>query len=216
MQLLHWAKTNLYLSVPLLVIVLFVVRELLLSKLKNYYFLYYTVLFPGVVLHEASHLLGCLITGAKISDVEFFSTKGGHVMHSKPRLKYIGTFIISFFPLFIGIFAVISLAPILLASTTTLSGIVLKIFIFYLLTAVLITMFPSSKDFSNAALPYILILGFSLFSAYFLRGWINFGDRVIVFLLFCIVILCLATITLFLAEFMNKKDKSLNNKRRRL
>jgi len=50
---------------------------------------YYLILFPGVVLHELSHLLFCLLTGTKITDVSLFfpqrkedgSLELGHVAH---------------------------------------------------------------------------------------------------------------------------------------
>lgn len=216
MQLLHWAKTSLYISVPVLLILLFVAREILLHKLKNYYFLYYVVLFPGVVLHETSHLLGCLITGAKIGDIEFFSKNGGHVMHSKPRLKYVGTFLISIFPLAIGASIVLILMPIIFSGATNLSAILLKIIIFYLLTTVVITMFPSSKDFSNASLAYILVIGISLAASYYLSGWIDFGNKILLFLLVCIGIIVLAILILTIASSLKPKKKSLNYKRRRL
>jgi len=52
-------------------------------------FIYYLILFPGVVLHELSHLLLCLLTGTKITDVSLFfpqrkedgSLELGHVAH---------------------------------------------------------------------------------------------------------------------------------------
>jgi len=216
MQLLHWARTSLFISIPALVIVLFIVREVLLSRLKNYYFLYYMVLFPGVVLHESSHLLGCLITGAKVCDVEFFSRNGGHVMHSRPKLKYIGTFLISILPLVIGAAIVVILVPVLFSSASSFSAVFLKIIILYLLTTIVITMFPSSKDFSNASLPYILIIVLSLLASYYLRALISFGDKILLFLLICIGILVLAIFALTVVSSLKPKRKSLNYKRRRL
>ncbi len=61
------------------------------------------LLFPGIVIHEISHLFGCLITGAKVKEIKLFSLKGGYVKHRKPKVPIIGKPIISFFPLFIGL-----------------------------------------------------------------------------------------------------------------
>jgi hypothetical protein len=63
-------------------------------------FFYYFVRAPGVVVHECSHILGCLLTGAKIKDVVFFSEKGGSVTYTRPALPYLGDVIISTAPLF--------------------------------------------------------------------------------------------------------------------
>ncbi len=54
--------------------------------------------FPGIIIHEISHVLGCLLTGAKIEEVKFFSPRGGYVKHRKPRLSIIGLPIIGMFP----------------------------------------------------------------------------------------------------------------------
>ncbi len=64
------------------------------------------IFFPGVVVHELSHALGCIITLAKIKEIRIFSTKGSYVSHSKSKIPLIGNFIISFFPIAGGIFAV--------------------------------------------------------------------------------------------------------------
>jgi hypothetical protein len=63
--------------------------------------IYLFIRFPGVVLHECSHIIGCLVTGARIRKVVLFSKDGGFVTYSRPLLPYIGDMIISTAPLFL-------------------------------------------------------------------------------------------------------------------
>jgi hypothetical protein len=55
---------------------------------------------PGVVVHESAHIFGCLLTGAKIKKVVFFSEGGGSVTYAKPAIPLLGNVIISTAPLF--------------------------------------------------------------------------------------------------------------------
>ncbi|MDD1694627.1 MAG: M50 family metallopeptidase [Methanoregula sp.] len=61
---------------------------------------YYLVRAPGVVVHECSHMLGCLLTGATITNVVLFSKEGGSVTYTRPKLPILGDVIISSAPLF--------------------------------------------------------------------------------------------------------------------
>jgi hypothetical protein len=56
---------------------------------------------PGIVLHECSHVLGCLLTGARIRRVVLLSGEGGSVTYSRPALSVIGDVVISTAPLFL-------------------------------------------------------------------------------------------------------------------
>jgi hypothetical protein len=62
---------------------------------------YLFIRLPGVVLHECSHSIGCLLTGARIRSIVFFSKDGGSVTYSRPKLPFIGDVIISTAPLFL-------------------------------------------------------------------------------------------------------------------
>jgi hypothetical protein len=55
---------------------------------------------PGVIVHECSHILGCLITGAKVKKVVFFSEQGGSVTYTSSKIPYLGDVVISTAPLF--------------------------------------------------------------------------------------------------------------------
>jgi hypothetical protein len=61
-------------------------------------FVYYIVRAPGVVVHECSHVLGCLMTGAHVRNVVLFSKGGGSVTYSRPAVPYLGDVIISTAP----------------------------------------------------------------------------------------------------------------------
>ena len=61
---------------------------------------YYGIRAPGVIVHECSHILGCLITGAKVKTVVFFSEKGGSVTYTASKIPYLGDVVISTAPLF--------------------------------------------------------------------------------------------------------------------
>jgi len=63
--------------------------------------IYLFVRLPGVVLHECAHIVGCLVTGARIRRVVLFSQEGGSVTYTRPLLPYIGDVIISTAPLFL-------------------------------------------------------------------------------------------------------------------
>jgi hypothetical protein len=60
---------------------------------------YYGIRAPGVIVHECSHIFGCLITGAKVKNVVFFSEKGGSVTYTSSKLPYLGDVVISTAPL---------------------------------------------------------------------------------------------------------------------
>jgi len=63
-------------------------------------FFYYFLRAPGVVVHECAHVLGCLITGAKIQKVVLFSKGGGSVTYNPPAIPVLGNVVISTAPLF--------------------------------------------------------------------------------------------------------------------
>ena len=41
--------------------------------------------FPGLVMHELSHYLVAVLSGARVAEVVFWSPRGGHVMHTRVR-----------------------------------------------------------------------------------------------------------------------------------
>ena len=76
------------------------VLDLLWVRVLPFRTLYLAVRAPGIVLHECSHILACLITGAKVQKVVLFSGEGGSVKYSRPALPVLGDVLISSAPLF--------------------------------------------------------------------------------------------------------------------
>lgn len=70
---------------------------------------YLFVMWPGVIVHELSHLVGCLVTGTKVLEVKLFSPREespgnmvlGYVAHAKPR-NPLAAFVVSAAPFFGG------------------------------------------------------------------------------------------------------------------
>ena len=103
----------LFLFTPLLVqlVVLYVLssamNRLAYTMLgKGFYLL---IMWPGVIVHELSHLIGCLLTGTRVFEVKLFSPREespgnlvlGYVTHAKPRNPF-AQFIVSAAPFFGG------------------------------------------------------------------------------------------------------------------
>jgi hypothetical protein len=63
---------------------------------------------PGVVIHEYSHALACLLTRTKIFEIKLFESEGGHVTHEK-RNPLTMT-VIAMAPLFGGIIFILLLS----------------------------------------------------------------------------------------------------------
>jgi hypothetical protein len=150
---------------------------------------YQYFLLPGVIIHELSHIIGCLISGADIKEVKIFSPKGSYVSHTKPRLPLIGSFIVSFAPVFGGLFFLVlafrffNYAPPLL----NISGSVFDSFFLlvkqafsfslenysdwsfwvfsYISLSIIVCLVPSKQDLRNSFLSLVFV--FIFFSALF-------------------------------------------------
>lgn len=136
---------------------------------------YYILIFPGVIIHEFSHILGCFLTGAKITDVKFFTSKGSYVKHKKPKIPFIGTAIIGLFPIVGGIaslylfsyFLGFNLPYFEIISANLYESFIVLIksavdffssywgkssfwFFLYLSISIIICLIPSKQDFKNS------------------------------------------------------------------
>lgn len=92
-----------YLTVILtgiLVIVVAKVLDILWARMITIRAIYLFIRAPGVVIHECSHILGCLLTGAKIRNVVLLSKAGGSVTYSPSPVPFLGDVIINSAPLF--------------------------------------------------------------------------------------------------------------------
>lgn len=146
---------------------------------------------PGIIIHESSHALGCLITGAKINSIQFFNRKGGKVVHGPAKIKFIGPVIISMAPIFGGLAILLFLNWFLgnpfqevgvgggAASTfVTFFNSFIHVdwldwktwFYIYCVINLLCVMGPSKKDFKNC---FIGLLGISI-----ILFWIEFSGLV--------------------------------------
>jgi hypothetical protein len=84
------------------------------ARVLRFRWLYVLVSAPGIIVHECSHILGCILTGAKIKKVVLVSKEGGMVTYSQPSIPVLGNVIISTAPLF--------LLPLVLAALTWIFG----------------------------------------------------------------------------------------------
>lgn len=66
---------------------------------------------PGVIVHEVAHVLGCILTGAKVHEINFWKPSGGHVLHSAPRSHVFGPVLISFAPTILMTIVLVWLLP---------------------------------------------------------------------------------------------------------
>ena len=92
-----------YLTVVLTgILVIFVSKalDLLWARTIPVRGMYLLMRAPGIVIHECSHILGCLLTGAKVKDVVFFSKEGGSVTYAPSPVPFLGDVVINTAPLF--------------------------------------------------------------------------------------------------------------------
>lgn len=189
--------------------------------------IYTYLMFPGVVLHEIFHTVGCLLTGAKIKKVKLFSKKGGFVKHKKPKLPLIGQVIISLAPLFGG---VLFLQLFLFSLNFELSAFSLdyifskinqtfienyknwQFWVFlYFTISIIINVIPSRKDLKNSFKGLLVLFFIVLFLIYFglftnlilaslkvLKGLLSAG------LLFSIISLGLGLLSSFISLLVQK------------
>ena len=90
----------LVITTGIVVIMISIALDFLWAHFLPARFFYYFLRAPGVVVHECAHILGCLLTGAKIRNVVLFSKKGGSVTYNPPAIPIIGNVVISTAPLF--------------------------------------------------------------------------------------------------------------------
>ena len=57
-------------------------------------------LFPGTVAHVLSHALLCLITGATIRNLNIFNFRNNEIQFERPKIRYVGNFLIVVAPIF--------------------------------------------------------------------------------------------------------------------
>ena len=90
-------------------------------------FLYLLLMWPGVVVHECSHVIGCILTRTRIHQVKFFLPQQegnemvlGYVEHDRPK-SAIHRMIVSGAPFFGGAAVIFLLVHIFLPSTARIA-----------------------------------------------------------------------------------------------
>ena len=126
-----------------------------------------TVFFPGVMLHELSHALMALITGAKLTEVKLFKKEGrslGHIAF-RPRgtkiMISIQEVFISSAPMYFG--AMIVFASFKLMLLISWSAWLLKIFMGYIMASMFFHMTMSRQDIKVfvKGVPIVMLLVFT-------------------------------------------------------
>jgi len=145
---------------------------------------------PGIIVHELSHALMCLLTGAKIHNISLFDKEGGSVEHVKSKIPVIGPILISMAPIFIGGAAIFVLAraggirgvtaDFSLVKNFDVGGMLQLIkqsfgaldfhqaknwILLYLVLSIAVTMAPSKRDFLNIVSAVIIFVAI-LFAVY--------------------------------------------------
>ncbi|MFH1366482.1 MAG: M50 family metallopeptidase [Patescibacteria group bacterium] len=143
---------------------------------------------PGVIVHEFSHALACLLTGAKVTRISLFAPEGGFVEHGRSRFGFFGAALIAMAPIF-GItlflwllaywfgfsfdFQTIEFSSDILGNFKSLffsawdlvkSGAAdwhFWIFV-YLVISLSVSLAPSKQDFKNAFLGLLFLFAFGL------------------------------------------------------
>ena len=179
------AVLNFY-SGPIFLVVIIVTLSFLIDLLLANSIIgrrYRIFVAPGVIIHEFSHAVFCILTGARIKKMALFEADGGYVEHTPPKIPIIGQALISFAPFVFGlgiIFILIKLIGIHglnipidritdLKVLSHMSASILnifksinfsspkEIFFMYLILSICVTMTPSWQDLANAFISLILI-----------------------------------------------------------
>lgn len=157
---------------------------------------YYFIVFPGVVIHEISHAVVAIITGAHIKGIKLFSKSGGYVIHSKSRIPIIGQVLISFAPVFGQIIVILLLSRLLFPELFSESWYRLNsssleqlfkaidilswqgILLLYIIISCVLSIAPSSKDITNA-LTGIAVTALLVFTLFYFNFTPHFKEYII-------------------------------------
>lgn len=110
---------------------------------------YRYLIAPGVIVHEYSHAVGCVLTGARIREIRVFERTGGRVVHEESRLPF-GEGLISMAPIFGAALAAYLLARLLVPGFVGLADVEFSSWRFllftYLAASITAAMAPSGQD----------------------------------------------------------------------
>lgn len=184
----------LLLMIAAIIILSFLINWLLIFSIGGVYRVFVA---PGVIVHEMSHALGCVITGAKITSIQVFKKDGGEVRHTAPKIPIIGQIIISLAPFIIGFLAVYFIAKMVGMRTIPLDGQLsflahplntmwemlksidfhaLRTWLaFYLILTIAVTMTPSAQDLRNVFLSVLTVAAILYLLIRYLGVHIDYG-----------------------------------------
>ncbi len=106
----------------------------------------FILLFPGVILHEISHLLGCLLTGTRVTRIKLWGLREAYIKHEEP-----GPFsmlVISLAPFFINS-GLSAISVYLGNSYLTSGGVGWGLLFYWLALSFAYHAFPSLEDVRN-------------------------------------------------------------------
>lgn len=142
--------------------------------------LYRIFVAPGIILHELSHALFCLLTGAKVVSINLFKKDGGEVKHGHSKIPILGSILISLSPFVIGALAIFFLSKYIGFKSIDISDFSLNaqsivhwfadsiksidfsnaktVIAFYLVLSIAVTMTPSVQDMRNIIFSILVLL----------------------------------------------------------
>ena len=206
MQLSYSALSNTSILLTITLFVLFIVlREVLLRQSSAKPVIYYLILFPGIIIHELSHTIVCLLTFTRIKSLKLFSKTGGFVLHNKPRFLFI-SFLISAAPIITGSLVIYFSFRYLDRMPISEMLSITFFFLLYFLSSILITMLPSKQDLLNAFSVYLALI-IALISYYFLTDNRIIFQHINLALTFCLIVLFIINIIILLINKFIWKSK---------
>lgn len=172
------AATNLLFLVLVILVLSFLIDFLMSNSILGRK--YRIFVGPGVIIHEFSHAIFCILTGAKIRKMALFDEDGGYVEHTPSKIPIFGQAIISFAPFGVGLLTIYFLAKMMGLPEVDFSfsafnqevlfdlakkmvhflgtKMPMNVALFYLIISICVTMLPSWQDLANAIISVILIL----------------------------------------------------------
>lgn len=166
--------------------------------------LYRYLIAPGVVVHEYSHAVACLLVGARIKEVRLFEASGGRVVHEEPKLAF-GLGLISIAPIFGAAGVAYGLAALLVPGFVGFGDLEVASWQFlvfaYIGGSVVAAMAPSKQDLKvgfGSFLVICLVIGLLSLSPFvsdyfsFLDGFARGMERVLGFALIMLALLAAA------------------------
>lgn len=106
----------------------------------------FKLLFPGVIFHELSHYLACIVAGVKVHNVRLFGFKEAFVQHEVPTAGKSIAITLAPFALnnLLGIWLLFFAHELLLAQS------IISIFFYWISISFIFHSFPSTQDAMNS------------------------------------------------------------------